>query len=504
MTRFARFLSLVLALVLCAGICTCSFAEEEVKVLRYVTPGNDWSDQDYVMGLVNDKLKADGLNIEVQLVRIPWDVWDQKTNLMFATGEEFEMIHVMQDVKSATVLRSMGAIQPINDYLDKYPALVETLKERWPEFTVEGDIMAVPVKPNYYISRDYGRIFYRQDIFEKAGGVAPTTVDEVIDLALKMQEILLEETGMTCYTWTHALNRPFTWLHRTYEDAPFVVENTLGIAKFLMDGTVESYYESDTFKKDAEVYKKMYDLGLVNPDILTLDNDARANAGNYGQFIFGFETHDYQSEATLIRNTGSEMGDFWLNPEMGNVLYFGIYNGNAIPASCTDPDVPLSFMNWLYTSEENFQLFVYGERGRDYDIDENGRLVTYYDESGNPKYQYDTWQIGNADYQLLDAQLTDKYVKMCTEPIEGRKVRTPVVGFNFDTTNVANEIANLENEIITSIYPIKFGLVDYDSNIEQALANLKAAGLDKVMEEYRRQYAAHYEANKDLVGIFED
>ena len=147
-----------------AGSTEGTGSAEAPKKMRYVAPGSDWEKEDEIIGLVNEKLQREGVNIEVELVRIPWDAWDQKVNLMLSTGEEFELLHVMQDRKSATVLRSQNAIQPLNDYLDNFPDLKETLSERWPEFTVNGEILAVPVKPNYYISRDYGRIFYRQDI----------------------------------------------------------------------------------------------------------------------------------------------------------------------------------------------------------------------------------------------------------------------------------------------------------------------------------------------------
>ena len=63
------------------------------------------------------------MNLEVELIRIPWDAWDQKTNLMLSTGEEFELIQVMQDLKPASVLRSQNGIIPLNDYVDKYPNL---------------------------------------------------------------------------------------------------------------------------------------------------------------------------------------------------------------------------------------------------------------------------------------------------------------------------------------------------------------------------------------------
>ena len=58
--------------------------------------------------------------------------------------------------------------------------------------------------------------------------------------------------------------------------------------------------------------------------------------------------------------------------------------------------------------------------------------------------------------------------------MEGKITVSPVIGFAFDQTPVAQEIANLQTEVITSIYPIKYGLVDYDSNIDAAIANLKS------------------------------
>ena len=183
--------------------------------------------------------------------------------------------------------------------------------------------------------------------------------------------------------------------------------------------------------------------------------------------------------------------------------YFGIYNGNAVPVSCTDPNVPLSFLDWLYKDAENYQLFMYGVEGETYKKVTDNPMETIFGADGKPLYKYDDWQMGNADFRLYDATATDTLMKMYTTPITGTNVRTPMVGFNFDPVNVSNEVANLTNEIITSIYPIKFGVVDYDSNIDQAIQRLKAAGLDKVLEEYSKQYKEHYEANKDLVGVFE-
>ena len=464
-------------------------ASGEIQKVRYVTPGNEWADQDYVLEQVNKKLLEDGMNLEVELIRIPWDAWDQKTNLMLSTGEEFELIHVMQDLKSASVLRSQNAIIPINEYVDKYPHLKEVMTNFWGDFTVNGEILAVPVASTNNISKDYGRIYYQQEMFDKAGCEIPTTIDEVIDAALKMQAVVEEETGKKVYCWPHQLSSVPDWMHRTYDNAPFTVENTLGLVKIDQDGTVSSWYESEEFKKDCENYKKMYDAGLLHPDMLTLDHEFQAGEGNNGRFLFGFDTYTYPSTETALRNnTGNTLADFTLNPELGNYKFFSIFNGNAVPSSCKNPEAGIKFLDWLYSSEENYRLFTYGIEGRNYNVLDDNTAEFIKGPDGKETYKYDEWQMGLIDYKLFEQGISEKCLEVETQPMDGKITVSPVIGFAFDQTPVANEIANLQTEVITSIYPIKFGLVDYDSNIDTALSNLKAAGLDKVVEEYSRQF----------------
>lgn len=78
---------------------------------------------------------------------------------------------------------------------------------------------------------------------------------------------------------------------------------------------------------------------------------------------------------------------------------------------------------------------------------------------------------------------------------------SPAAGFIFDSSNVQSELTNLQTEIISSIYPIKVGMVSYEDNIDAAIEKLKAAGLDKYMEEYRTQFKAYLDANPDVLEI---
>lgn len=106
---------------------------------------------------------------------------------------------------------------------------------------------------------------------------------------------------------------------------------------------------------------------------------------------------------------------------------------------------------------------------------------------------------GYLPYLRYDEAMPDKAIDWDNFEAEDR-VYSPVAGFLFDASNVEAELASIQTEIIASIYPIKFGLQDYETAFPAALERLKAAGLDKYLEEYRTQFAAYLEANPDAVA----
>ena len=48
------------------------------------------------------------------------------------------------------------------------------------------------------------------------------------------------------------------------------------------------------------------------------------------------------------------------------MIYTDVQNLNAIAATSEDPESGLKFLNWLYASEENHDLFHYGIEGTHY------------------------------------------------------------------------------------------------------------------------------------------
>ena len=117
-----------------------------------------------------------------------------------------------------------------------------------------------------------------------------------------------------------------------------------------------------------------------------------------------------------------------------------------------------------------------------------------HDENDNTLYTMDTWMSGYLPFMRFSSDAPDTQIDYMTYKAENAVV-SPIAGFIFDASNVQTELSNLQTEIIASIYPIKVGMVSYEDNIDQAIANLKAAGLDTYLNEYRTQFSAYLEAN---------
>ena len=459
---------------------------EETITLKYYGPGTKSDDQDKVLEQVNQKLDEDlGLNIEVNF--IPWDAWDNKTNVMLSTGEEFDIFHIMQDRISVLTYASRKALTPLNEYLDKYPDLKGRYSDKQLDSaTSDGKIYAIPA--NWCDTTGFGPGWttVRKDLWDANGLEIPTTIDELIE---DMKIVQANYDGdETLYAWVHELKRTPEDLHRTYDTWPFMVSNSDGFAGVYEDGTVFSFFESEEFKKDCEIFRELYTEGLIHPDILSLPADTRQQKGDHGLFLAGFGTDGLELGAALSVNCPeAELATFLLNPEKPHMDFKPLWNANGVPAASQHPEEVIQFFDWLYGSEENYRLFIYGIEGEHYTITGEHRGEITKNDAGTPLYEMPTWQLGDVEYAIFDNAYSDEYVISQTERDPNTEYHISS-GFVFDSTPVATEYANVMASIESNIYPIKFGILPYEENIDNAISQLKAAGLDTVMEEYERQF----------------
>ncbi|MDR1262692.1 MAG: extracellular solute-binding protein [Oscillospiraceae bacterium] len=485
-----KWLTCLLACMIIAALAAPAMAAHP---MRYVTPGNYMTDMDTALSAVNQKLADDGVDIEVSFIRIPWDAYNEKLNVMLATGEPFELLHIMQDVKNLTTIASMDAIIPIDEYLPSYPVLTGMFNdEDWTAGTYKGQVYAVPANWKDF-TRLYGYMFARGDVMEKyLDGKYPETAEDLLGAFAALQPAVEEETGVKPYMWLHNIRHAPAFLHRTYDTWPFYVEMSQGFALIRQDGTVESYYESEEFKKDAEFFAELYSKGYIHPDILSIAQEYKSDMANIGS-VLPSPTFNHQNDVGVQKNIPESYFQFYmLAPEKIKLVYTLAQNLNAISATAEDPESGLKFLSWLYADKANHDLFHWGIEGVHYTASDPYRYKYIEGDDGNALYNFDTWMTGFKGYMRYDESYPDAGIEYDQVPLPNDEiVYTPAAAFLFDATELSMELANMETELISSMYPIRFGLVSYEEGFDSAIAKLKAAGLDTYIAEFQRQFAEY-------------
>ncbi|WP_223830200.1 DUF3502 domain-containing protein [Paenibacillus arenilitoris] len=131
---------------------------------------------------------------------------------------------------------------------------------------------------------------------------------------------------------------------------------------------------------------------------------------------------------------------------------------------------------------------LYGVEGVHWkDVGEGLREDLMLDDNGAPAYQVRSWMLGHVEMNRWPADTHPTILKYRANQSQDA-VNSITLGFNFDASKVSVEYTNTLAEFNTSILPIKLGLLGYETSFPAALEKMKAAGLDKVVAEFDRQF----------------
>lgn len=464
---------------------------QEVIVCKYVLPGSQPVDYEVVEAMINSKMKEDGVGVELKRQYIPWDAWDQKVNIMLSTGEEFDLLNVMNDRTPVSSYVGKGALADITQFIDQYG---DNIKK------INPDIMMDAVKvndkayaiPAFWVEFSHSpEITIRTDILKEYNLSVPKSFEELtaaFETVMKNwkgdQKPYIPLTGSTVYDFGMAQKSYDSWPFWVYDQMFYVNQN---------DGTVKNFFETEEFKKDCQNARTWYEKGLINPDVLVFKSEqlnAQLDSGNW--FVhpgtYGSSIDNIKKNYPNITVDDFEFLNF--NPEKPNLRPYGTRNMNAVPITSKHPEVGVKFINWLYANQENYDLYMYGREGKDYNKKgERGREDIIDAAQNRPLYYADDWMIGNLTYSRQAGNSPTITNKMLFN-IDEAAVNSIAGSFVFDATNVKAEIANVRTEMAASIAPIASGVLDYNKAFPAALEKLKKAGIEKVINEYKTQFDA--------------
>lgn len=458
----------LLLVTLCAPLCAVADAPEEITILY---PGEETDEMSaFLNGAFAERVLKE-LNMKVNFTFLSWDnYWDQK-KIKLAAKETIDLY--WDGLPDLADMVNNKEAQPLDDLIAKcWP---ESMKHILPDSQLAGGkIGGVQYGiPSAYApsSAMYQFVCLRQDQLEAVGMTEVKTAEDLRKFALAVMD-----TNPMMKGPADVIFKPLT---RYFADEQYFWVGSQDLAVFGEESAkVYSYAETSAFEKVARFNHEMYLDGAYVDDLSIKYNerDSRMQTGLYLWVEGSLGKSNEIGGAVRVGDPSAVLKDYLLSPEKPR--YINACGGEVlcVPYSAKNPEGAMKFLAWLWGSQENYLFCLYGVRGVDYDLDENGRLITLSETAGGDGYFYE-WMFRNANYQVFRADVSDEYIAEY-KTWDDTAVPSKMLGFAFN--NEGLEAIETEcNEIMgKQMMPILYGFVDFDENYPAAIKALKDAGID--------------------------
>ncbi|MBR0137086.1 MAG: ABC transporter substrate-binding protein [Erysipelotrichaceae bacterium] len=269
--------------------------------------------------------------------------------------------------------------------------------------------------------------------------------------------------------------------------------------------TLVNYYKTDAFKKAIELAYDYRQKGYADPEgsMNTSSHDQVVMTGRSKGVIMG-----HSAEADGIAAMFTKTADYGdgVTHNFGAVT-IGIGDlytdtlGIGIAQKCKDPKSAAKFINLLYTDEFVWNSLMYGAEGDHYIWNADHTKVTYpvVMNFNNAPYNciYSCGMIGNG-FQMWGQDGSDE---SGSNPNYGKELMQtawcpPLYGFTPVQTNVLDEISACSNVVDKYLNSMTYGDENPADLYPKFIAELEAAGIDKIIADYQTQVDQWVQENK--------
>ncbi|WP_159887806.1 extracellular solute-binding protein [Paenibacillus puerhi] len=432
--------------------------------------------------------KYTNTNLEYQW--IPTSAYDEKINIMMASGELPKLMKVNY---VSTIINAMKSDQfwEIGPHLKDYKNLSAQPQAYYDNIKVDGKLYGVP------IFRDLGRavVHYRKDWFDAAGLQVPKTLDDWYNVLKVIAESDPDKNGK---------NDTYGFLlDKFYNQGTASTLTRLSVAqggpnKWKVDdqGNFTPEFLTDEFFNTMKLFKRLYDERLINQDFAVVDATANDKAYESGRVALRISGGNAQSMLTnLVKVVPTAQMD--VAPLEGAAgIRVPAESGNAgilaIPKSTVKTEAEmkkvLTFLDKLL-DKEMVNLLNKGIEGKHYKVE--GEFTIPLDKDADAKevkpYRDTMIQRGenyNMDKRMKESDLFLKNKKVVSDN-DNYIVNNPAL--TLDSVMYTERGKELELMVTDAQTKFIMGKID-EAGWKAELDKWKKAGGDKLMEEYKAAY----------------
>lgn len=444
--------------------------KDEVVTLKWIMVGNGMPNNYDAWKSNIDAYLAEKIGVNIDVEVVSWGDWDNRRSVIVNSGEYFDILFTDAGRYLSEV--QLGAFLDISEMVQtSAPELYNYIPEQyWEAVKVDGKIYSVPT---YKDSSMTQYIVWDKEIAEKYNVdiEAKTTFQSLTDDLKKIKDgegkapFILDKQGagvvLSQYDGMGAELEP---LGVKYDDETRTVVNVL---------------KEEQVMNDLKTLHAWYKEGIINPDAPTL-----AELPTY-RTVFTAQGWSSAAKTTWGPNMGVEaVAVQYTEPVVSNGTVRGSLN--AIYSGSKNPEKALQFLQLINTDSYVRDAFYYGLEGENFNYTEDGKVEKLNSEWTMAGYTQGTFfnvsQLANEEFNQWDE----------VAELNAKAKGSVLLGFDLDTTNIQNELANCRavwqkyrSEVLT-------GARNPEELVETVTAELEASGFNKIMEEAQRQINEKY------------
>lgn len=434
--------------------------------------------KEFSEGPLKEKIEKE-FNASIEVIYLPWsEVNGGKSEMMLASGEDFA---TYTDANYISKCIAKGYAADLTDVAKKYaPDLYKNVNPgAFEAFSFQDKLYALPVgkKPD---SGGWYTITIRQDLVEEAGFKEVKTWEDVYkiyEIEKKKHPELIGTADTSTRSYAQSLY--------TTENIEYVGGSSAYTDANSKDDKIYDFYLSPNFKKLCNITRGWKESGFSAPYVLSNPSQAETDwfagkillrAGNNGMPI---EHIDNLKKSV----SNAKLASYYINsnPKINYQVWNTAY---IISANAKDPARYAMVINSMQQNQENYDFYAYGEKGKDYNIDSNGRV----EKLTNDGF-LDEWMLRNSKFIRFDKNVSDEFITKFKAWDNG-SINAKGLGFTLNLDPIKSEAAKMDAVVAEKLSPIEKGFVEYDANIESALKAYKAAGAEKYLTELQKQFSA--------------
>lgn len=512
MKRMSKLLSLLTVLIMVLTSVSGAFAESlTLYNLTNALPSNLESAEDMPFWQGLEKLTGVDLTVNYPVSGADKN---QVFNLLLTDEVLPDIIWKAFTASDGETLIEDGVIWDLTEYLpvyapdywavinsDEYKATLRAMT------TASGKQFGIPAVRESLYNVCYGGPVVRLDWLEECGLEEPVTVADWENMLVTFKEKYNARMGFTMgyFSWLGKGIASGVGAYGAFDASYYIDDN----------GKVQFAQAQPEWLEQMKILNKWYEMGLIDPDVLTMNNDVMRSKVLNNEIGASFTamsqitawTADAEAEGTGARWGGvSYLRTAPGEPTCVIPASADLYQGSAavITTSCSEEKMieALKFLNYGWTDEGN-KYWNYGTEGETYTVAEDGTIqwtdLIAKNELGLDLAIQNYCGTGGAGLALQNEHLVRiKNVPVAGEAVEKWIENTDAVAHWLPSlpmdTETSTELNDLYNVIYTRTQEVSYkyltgeeSLENFDSFVEE----LNKIGLERVLEIYQTAYDAY-------------